>query len=219
MTLRRFLLHSPARGPEHLLASNGPSNLSPRLDERSIRERRVGKQIVGLGREPDAMELANDLVEIRDRRARVQRALEDFRFPFKVCCVVRYDIPEANEGFAEVHSFCDTHKVIFYSRGYNIDRYDEDMFIPRLPCYLIYAGGYVQKTIPWNENPIPKIQAHLRRYLESETRKRERLALWETRLNRLRSFFKLPSFKRKPKLEHAAPKPREISVARVPVEL
>lgn len=165
------------------------------------------------------MELANDLVEIRDRRARVQRAMEDFRFPFKVCCVVRYDIPEANEGFAEVHSFCDANKIIFYSRSYNIDKHEEDMWIPRLPCYIVYAGGYAQKTIPWNDHPIPKIQAHLRRYLEREQRKRERGALWETRLNRLRAFFKLPSFKRKPKLEHEAPKPREVVPERVPVEL
>jgi hypothetical protein len=179
----------------------------------------VGKQIVAPATELVAMELTNDLVDIRDRRRRVQRAMDDFRFPFKICCVLRYDIPEANEGFAEVHSFCDTAKIIFYSRAYNIDRHDEDVFIPRLPCYLIYAGGYVQKTIPWNEHPIPKIQAHLRRYLESETRKRERASLWETRLNRLRSFFTLPSFKRKARLEHEAPTPRAIEVERVPVEL
>lgn len=165
------------------------------------------------------MELANDLVDIRDRRRRVQRAMEDFRFPFKVCCVLRYDIPEANEGFAEVHSFCDEMKVIFYSRAYAIDRYEEDMCIRRLPCYMIYAGGYVQKTIPWDEHPIPKIQAHLRRYLESETRTRERASLWETRFNRIRSFFKVPSFKRKTWLEHEAPNPREVEVERVPVEL
>ena len=179
----------------------------------------VGKQIVGPAGELDAMELTNDLVDIRDRRRRVQRAMEDFRFPFKICCVLRYDIPEANEGFAEVHSFCDDAKIIFYSRGYNIDRHEEDMCIQRLPCYLIYADGHVQKTIPWNEHPIPKIKAHLRRYLESETRKRERASLWETRLNRLRSFFKLPSFKRKSRLEHEAPKPREVAVPRVPIEL
>jgi hypothetical protein len=165
------------------------------------------------------MELVNDLVDIRDRRARVQRALEDFRFPFKVCCVMRYDLPEANEGFTDVHAFCDEAKVIFYSRGYNIDRYEEDMYIPRLPCYLIYAGGYVQKTIPWNDHPIPKIQAHLRRYLEKETRKREQADRWRQRFQRLRNWFSLPSFKRKSRLEHEAPKPREVAPERVPVEL
>lgn len=165
------------------------------------------------------MELANELVDIRSRRMRIQRAMEDFRYPFKVCCVVRYDIPEANEGFTAVQSFCADTKIIFYSRSYNIDKYEEDMFIPRLPCYLLYAGGYVQKSIPWNEHPIPKIQAHLRRYLEQEQRKRESAAAWETRMNRIRSFFRLPSFKRKPKLEHAAPNPREVVLERVPVEL
>jgi hypothetical protein len=177
--------------------------------------KQIGAGVCGLA----AMELANDLVEIRDRRMRVQRALESFRFPFKVCCVLRYDIPEANEGFEEVRAFCSERKIIFYSRTYNIDTHDEDMFIPRLPCYLIYAGGYVQKSIPWNEHPIPKIQAHLRRYLESEARKRERTEIWRRRLARLRAWFTLPSFKRMPKLEHAAPKPREVEPELVPVDL
>lgn len=164
-------------------------------------------------------QFGNRIVEACAATRAVQRAHEDFRFPFKVCCVLRYDILEANEGFAEVHSFCDAARVVFYSRGYNIDRYDEDMFIPRLPCYLIYAGGYVQKTIPWNEHPIPKIRAHLNRYLEEQRKQREKAAMWETRMNRLRSFFTMPSFKRKPKLEHAAPERRKSVVEQVGMEL
>jgi hypothetical protein len=51
MTLRRFLLLSPARGLEPLLALNGPSQPRRPRDERSIREHRVGTRVGGVGKE------------------------------------------------------------------------------------------------------------------------------------------------------------------------
>lgn len=165
------------------------------------------------------MQFGNQLVEYKAETRAQQRAREDYRVPFKVCCVLRYDILEANEGFVEVHDFCRDNAIPFYSRHYSIDRYEEDMYIARLPCYFITVAGYVQRQIHWNEHPIPKIQAHLNRYLEEERRKREKAAMWETRMNRLRSFFTLPSFKRKPRLEHEAPERRKSVVEQVGMEL
>lgn len=161
----------------------------------------------------------NRIVEACERARAQQRAREAYRVPFKVCCVLRYDSLEANEGFTEVRDFCTANAICFYSRHYSIDRYEEDMYIARLPCYFITTAGYVQRQIHWNEHPIPKIQAHLNRYLEDERKKREKAAAWETRMNRLRSFFRLPSFKRKPKLEHAAPERRQSVVEQVGMEL
>lgn len=165
------------------------------------------------------MQFGNQLVESKAANRAQQRAQEDFRYPFKICCVLRYDIPEANEGFAEVFSFCESNAIPFYSRHYDINRYEEDVYIARLPCYFITVAGYVQRQIHWDEHPIPKIQAHLNRYLEEERKKRERAAMWETRMNRVRAFFTLPSFKRKPKLEHAAPERRKSVVEQVGMEL
>lgn len=165
------------------------------------------------------MQFANQLTAYRDDAKAQQRARENYRVPFKVCCVLRYDLVEANEGFTEVRDFCTANAIPFYSRHYAIDRYEEDMYIARLPCYFITTAGYVQRQIHWNEHPIPKIEAHLRRYLEEEHRKREKAARWETRMNRVRAFFTLPSFKRKPKLEHEAPQRRISVVEQVGMEL
>ena len=165
------------------------------------------------------MQFGNQLVTYRAGARDIQREIEQFRYPFKVCCVLRYDVLEANDGFVEVRDFCRETAISFYSRTYDIDRHDEDMYIERLPCYLITTAGYVQRRIHHDEHPIPKIQAHLSRYLDEQRRKRERAAVWETRMNRLRSFFTVSSFKRTPKLEHEAPTRRQSVAAEVGLEL
>lgn len=165
------------------------------------------------------MEFSNEIVDQQVARQQQTWKEEDFRHPFKVCCVLFHDVLSQNPRFNEVREFCDAHNITLYSRDYQPEKYEEDTLLFRLPAFLIYdTKSVVQRTVHYDEFPVEKIKAHLDRYLAEQRAKRERAAEWETKLNRLRRMFTF-SFKKKTNLEHARPQRRKSAVARVGVEL
>ena len=161
------------------------------------------------------MEFSNELIDNQVARQQQQWREEDYRHPFKVCCVLYSDVLSQNPRFNEVREFCELKHITLYSRDYQPEKYAEDVLLFRLPAYLIYdATSVVQRTVHYDEFPVQKIKAYLDKHLEEEKRKRERAAEWETKMNRLKRMFTF-SFKKKTNLEHTRPQRRKSASAKV----
>ena len=152
------------------------------------------------------MEFSNEILDNRATRQRQQWNMEDFRHPFKVCCVLYHDLLSQNPRFKEVQEFCDSHNITLFSRDYQPEVYEEDVYIFRLPAYIIYdATSVAQRTVHYDEFPVEKIQAYLSKHLAEEKAKREKSAEWETKTNKLRRFFTF-SFKKNTRRKSASAK-------------
>jgi hypothetical protein len=165
------------------------------------------------------MEFSNELTNQQTARQEQRWREEDFRHPFKICCVLFHDVLSQTPRFNEVRDFCDANNITLYSRDYNPEKYEEDVLIFRLPAFLIYdTKSVAQRTVHYDEFPVEKIKAHLDRHVAAARAKREREADWESAMNKMKNLFVF-SFKKKTKLEHARPQRRKTATAKVGVEL
>jgi hypothetical protein len=176
--------------------------------------------------------LSNPIVELAQAKVAERRKKEEFRFPFKIVCVLGViEDRDKHNSIRLVRKFCDENKVVFSIREYDSDRFEMDRnHVSRFPAFhlLERTSNDWWLTMYGNENPIGCIQEEILRYRDLERQKRERAAERETQMNRIRSFFTFEGkwFKRKTALpsETASQMTKQRSARlsvqeKVPVEL
>ncbi len=147
--------------------------------------------------------LSNPIVEIAKAKEAERKKKEEFRFPFKIVCVLGcVEDRDKHTSIRLVRKFCDDNKVVFSIREYDCDRFEMDRnHVSRFPAFHLIDRKQEEwwLTMYGNENPIGCIQEEILRYKELERQKRERAAERETKMNRIRSFFTFEGkwFKRK----------------------
>lgn len=151
---------------------------------------------------------SNPIVERQKEAEEEYLKQKAFRYPFRIHCVYLpedgYDFPI----FHEVKKYCDENNLTFCARPYDLEKYDEDMFIKRLLAFHIYYKGYVQETHYYDNNPVHKIQLVVWAYQDVEKEKakarQRRQEKWEKIKEGWNSIFTLDHFKRKPALDREA---------------
>ena len=156
---------------------------------------------------------SNPIVERQKAAEEEHRKQEDFRYPYKICCVYIPDDGHDFPIFHDVKRFCQENHLTFYSRSYDIDTYpQEDMMIKRLLAFHVYHKGYVQDTYYYDEDPVYKIQLVVWAYQDVERekarKKQRRQDQWENLKETLGSIFTLDHFKQKPALDREASQSR-----------
>lgn len=152
--------------------------------------------------------LSNPIVEKQQQEEAERRAREAFRYPFHIVCV--YEDKE-NSDFpiiSDVREFCSKNHLNFVNRQYDIDRYEEDMMVHRLPAFHIKYKRYVQETHYYDTDPVHKIQVVVWAYQDEQIAKERacmrRQAQWESFKESVSTVFSLERFKKKPALDPEA---------------
>ena len=162
---------------------------------------------------------SNPIVDRQREAEEEHRQKQAFRYPFKICCVYLphdgYDFPI----FYDVKKYCEQNNLTFYSREYDYEKYNEDMFVKRTLAFHIYYKGYVQETHYYDTDPIHKIQVVIWAYQDEEKekarRRQQRQERWDNLKETWASIFTLDHFpkgrlarggtyKRKPQLDKEA---------------
>jgi hypothetical protein len=151
---------------------------------------------------------SNPIVERQKAAEDEHRKSLTFRYPYRVCCVYLpddgYDFPI----FREMKQYCDGNNLVMYSRPYNIEKHEEDLFVKRTLAFHVYHKGYVQETHYYDENPVYKVQLLVWAYQDVEREKararQRRQERWEKVKDGWNSIFTLDHFKRKPALDREA---------------
>ena len=151
---------------------------------------------------------SNPIVERQKAAENEYRQAAVFRYPFRVCCVYLAEDGHDFPVFRDMKEYCDGNNVTFYARTYDIDKYEEDIFIKRTLAFHVYTKGYVQETHYYDENPVYKIQLLVWAYQDVEKEKararQKRQERWEKLKEGWNSIFTLDHFKRKPALDRDA---------------
>ena len=148
--------------------------------------------------------LSNPIVERQQAEEAERRAKEAFRYPFRIVCVF---LDSDNNDFPiirEMNEYCNKNNLIFVKRQYNIDKYQEDIFILRLPAFHIYHKGYSDTTY-FDTDPIRAVQLRVWEYQDKqrakERAKQRRQEKWNAAVESVKGLFSLERFKRKPALD------------------
>ncbi len=152
--------------------------------------------------------LSNPIVEQLQEQRTEERRKQDFRYPFHIVCVYMDEDSNDFPIITEVKEYCARNNLTFMVRQYDIDRFDEDMFIKRLPAFHLFYKKYIQDTEYYDTNPVHKIQIAVWAY-QDELRAKERARIrrqerWDTFKESIQSIFTLDHFKRKPALDPEA---------------
>ena len=144
---------------------------------------------------------SNPIVEQQQKEEQQKRIREGFRYPFQIICV--YEDKE-NSNFPiirEVKDYCNQNNLTFLARQYDIDKYNDDMLVKRLPAFHIYYKKYIHMTEYYNSDPIRKIQllvwAYQDEMREKERRRIHRQEQWNSIVETVHSVFSLEWMKRK----------------------
>lgn len=139
---------------------------------------------------------SNPIVERQKQEEEEQRKKDAFRYPYKVCCVYRNsenDFPIIHE----VRAHCHTNHVVFTGREYDVDKFEEDSWICRLPAFhLYYNNGHIDITY-FDTDPVRAIQKEIWDYEDKlrakEKRKQQRAEQWKAVKERMIGLFKRKS--------------------------
>lgn len=158
----------------------------------------------GLGLINDTMQ-SNPIVEKHQQAEDEHKARESFRYPFRIVCIYHSSEDSDFPVVRDVREYCLKNNLIFLSRQYDIDKYEEDMDIHRLPAFHMYHKGYVQERQYYDTDPIHKIQLLVWAYQDveraKERAKMKRQERWTSLGETIRSIFSLDRFKKKPALD------------------
>ncbi len=148
---------------------------------------------------------SNPIVEKQEADERERREKEAFRYPFHICCVF---MDSENNDFPviiDVRDYCKKNNLTFKARQYDIDKFQEDTNIQRLPAFHIYYRKEFYETHYYNTDPIHKIQivvwAFEDREREKEKLRQKRREQWNSMIVSLKTAFSLDHFKKKPALD------------------
>lgn len=148
---------------------------------------------------------SNPIVDRQKAAEEEHRKQAAFRYPYRICCVFLPDDGHDFPVFHDVKRFCEENHLTFYSRPYNVDTYEEDLFIKRTLAFHVYTKGYVQDTYYYDEDPVYKIQLIVWAYQDVEREKararQRRQERWDKMKETLGSIFTMDHFKRKPALD------------------
>jgi hypothetical protein len=148
---------------------------------------------------------SNPIVERQQQAEAEHRAQESFRYPFRITCIYHTSDDSDFPVVRDVREYCQKNNLIFLSRQYDIDKYEEDMEIRRLPAFHMYYKGYVQDRQYYDTDPIHKIQLLVWAYQDVERAKErariQRQERWSGFGESIKSFFSLERFKKKPALD------------------
>jgi len=151
---------------------------------------------------------SNPIVERQKAAEEEHRKQKAFRYPFRICCVYLSEDGHDFPIFHEVKKYCDENNLTFYAREYDVDKYQEDIFVKRLLAFHIYYKGYIQETHYYDTDPLHKIQVVVWAFqdLEKEKarKKQQRQEQWDKFVTGWSSVFTLDHFKRKPALDREA---------------
>ncbi len=91
------------------------------------------------------------------------------------------------------------------ARQYDFEKYNDDMFIKRLPAFHIYHKKWIYETHHYDENPVHKVQLVVWAFQDSEKekarRKQRRKEKWDSTVASFQEFFSLDWMKKKPALD------------------
>lgn len=145
---------------------------------------------------------SNPIVEKQEKEEAERRAKEAYRYPIRLVCVFKDYENNDYPVILESRKYCNENNIVFVARQYNLDKYEEDCDIKRLPAFhLYYKGGHDQIQY-FDTNPIQHVQKLVWEF-EDEEKKKERLRKkrqeqWEAFKATLIPTW---SFKRKPALD------------------
>lgn len=143
-----------------------------------------------------------------------EKEQEKQRYPFHIVCV--YEDAENNDFpiIHEVRSYCAENHLTFVARQYDCNRYQEDIYINRLPAFHIFYKKVIMDTYYFDIDPVHRIQIDIWAY-EDEMKAKERARIRrQEKWNAIKNMFtiNLDRFKRKPALDLEA----SLSHTRVP---
>jgi len=148
---------------------------------------------------------SNPIVEKQEATETERRRNEAYRYPFRIVCVIQdadnNDFPITRE----VTTYCNANNLIIVKRYYDIDKYEEDIFIKRLPAFHIYYKNGHQEIAYYDTDPIRAIQIKVWAF-QDEQRAKERAKIrrqerWDSTVESVKSFLSLERFKKKPALD------------------
>jgi len=147
---------------------------------------------------------SNPVVDARLEQEAAARAAAAYRYPYRVVCVFE-DIENSDFPIVrDMKSYCDGNNVSFVARQYNVDKYEEDMPIKRLPAFHIYYKTYIFETHYYDTNPVYKVQLVIWAFQDEEREKERARVRRQERWDAFKEFFSLERFKRKPALDPEA---------------
>jgi hypothetical protein len=82
-------------------------------------------------------------------------------YPYKIVCVTNSFENRNTESIKKIHNFCNENKLACHTRKYNLNDYNEDYEIKKLPAFHIYFKNHNINTIYYDNHPIPKIKKEL----------------------------------------------------------
>lgn len=143
---------------------------------------------------------SNPIVEKQEQEEKERNQKAAYRYPFRIVCVFMNSQTNDFPIIHEVRDYCNENNLIFVARQYNIDKYDEDMIIQRLPAFHLYYKNYVQETTYFDTNPVYMAQRFVWAYQDKQRAKERARKKWDEKIEQWKGFFSLERFKRKPAL-------------------
>jgi hypothetical protein len=132
------------------------------------------------------------------------RRKEIYRYPFHIVCV--YEDEDSNDFpiILETRDYCNKNNLTFMARQYDFEKYNDDMFVKRLPAFHIYHKKWIYETHHYDDNPVHKIQLVVWAYQDEEKekarRKQRRKEKWDSTVTSFQEFFSFDWMKKKPAL-------------------
>lgn len=147
----------------------------------------------------------NAIVQQQIDEEKEKRVKAAYRYPYRVVCAY---LDSENRDFPivqEVRDYCNKNNLIFTARQYDHEKFQDDIFVNRLPAFhLFYKDGH-NDIFYYDTNPIHQLQVYVWKYQDKqkakEKAKKKREEKWSTLVENIKSVFSLDRFKPKPALD------------------
>jgi len=101
--------------------------------------------------------------------------------PISIICVVNDDRHLENREVERIRNYCVNKSLGFRVRGYDIDKYYEDIFVGKFPAFHIHYKGTFSETTDIRYEPIFKIKERVEEWEEEEKNRVRRKEAWEAK--------------------------------------
>ncbi len=101
--------------------------------------------------------------------------------PIAILCTINDDRHLENKQVERIRAYCVNNEIGFRIREYDIDRYQEDIFVKRSPTFHIYYKGTYSESVDMTEEPLFKIKERIAEWKQGQLAKARRKAEWEAK--------------------------------------
>ena len=101
--------------------------------------------------------------------------------PISILCVINDDRHLENREVERIRGFCVNKGIGFRVRVYDIDKYQEDIFIGKFPAFHIHYKGSYSESFDMRHEPLFKIKERVEEWEQEELNRERRKERWEAK--------------------------------------